>query len=340
MSLYTCDGKEVPPFSRDVDLFLGRSVMLFGSSNSGKSTIIRDILAMVKDHIPNILVFCPTNKLNNSYTGIVPAPLIHEEVDEDIVKFILERQKQIVNIYNSANRVEMLKTIHDKLELDDSPIHALNTAYEKVLASSPGAADRLYAEHCKNIIQVYKKSILTARHKIKNSGLSEYEMIVAQHLNINPNFMMIIDDAARTAKIWCKFSAIKELFFNGRHYKTSFMIAFQDDILLDSQLRKNAFINIFTTEIVMNAYFNRSSNSFTTGDKKSAERSGKAVFTNSKDSKYRKVIYMKDADPKFYHYTARVQEDFMFGSPALQRFCDKVKKREDDIDMNMFSKLF
>ena len=92
------------------------------------------------------------------------------------------------------------------------------------------------------------------------------------------------------------------------------MIAFQDDILLDSQLRKNAFINIFTTEIVMNAYFNRSSNSFTTGDKKSAERAGKTVFTNNKDCKYRKVIYMKDADPKFYHYTARVQEDFMLAA--------------------------
>ena len=128
-SIFTEAGEEVPLFSKDLDYFLGRSIMLFGSSNSGKSTIIKDLLYTLNPYIPNILVCCPTNKLNQSYTGIVPNQFIHDDVDEAVISKMLKRQTQVVKIYNSANDIEIVETIYAKI---DKPNQAVLASMEAV----------------------------------------------------------------------------------------------------------------------------------------------------------------------------------------------------------------
>ena len=66
-SLYTDEDDEIPLFTKDYSYFLNKSIILYGSSGSGKSMIMRDILYILKDHIPNILVIAPTNHLNGSF---------------------------------------------------------------------------------------------------------------------------------------------------------------------------------------------------------------------------------------------------------------------------------
>ena len=39
------------------DHYLNKSAILFGASDSGKSTILIEILYLLKDHVPNIFVF-------------------------------------------------------------------------------------------------------------------------------------------------------------------------------------------------------------------------------------------------------------------------------------------
>jgi hypothetical protein len=113
--------------------------------------------------------------------------------------------------------------------------------------------------------------------------LDNNELQIIKCLNINPNLLLILDDCAYNANVWCKYNEIKEIFMNGRHHKITLMISFQDDKLLDSSLRKNAFINIFTTEIVCNTFFNRSANNFSKQDRAKMCLLSKHIFNEDKN---------------------------------------------------------
>ena len=99
-SLYTDEDDEIPLFTKDYSYFLNKSIILYGSSGSGKSMIMRDILYILKDHIPNILVIAPTNHLNGSFDGIIPPQLIFPDVTEELIQNIFKRQKTVVIILN------------------------------------------------------------------------------------------------------------------------------------------------------------------------------------------------------------------------------------------------
>ena len=111
-------------------------------------------------------------------------------------------------------------------------------------------------------------------------------------------------------------------------FEDNFMISFQDDKLLDSSLRKNSFINIFTTETICNAYFNRSANNFTPQEKKKMAKLANFVFNDPKlkDKNYKKMIHIKDKIPNIYYTIADYVDDFKFGSLHLHQLCNKVKK--------------
>ena len=118
---------------------------------------------------------------------------------------------------------------------------------------------------------------------------------------------------------------------NGRHHKITFMISFQDDKLLDSGLRKNAFINIFTTEIVCNAFFQRSANNFTKQEKNKMTKLALSIFNDPKykEKNYKKLVYIKDKNPNVYYILADYIDDFKFGSDYLHSLCDRVKRKSD-----------
>jgi hypothetical protein len=154
--------------------------------------------------------------------------------------------------------------------------------------------------------------------------------------------MIIIDDAAVSANVWCKYQEIKELFFNGRHHKLTFMISFQDDKLLESSLRKNSFINIFTTEIVCNSFFERRANNFRKDEKDKLAKLAKCIFNdeNKKNKSHKKLIYLKDESPSVYYIIADNCGEFYFGSKHLHDLCKKIKKKEDDDDWDDFKNFF
>lgn len=328
----------VPEFEKKTDYFLNRSVILYGASNSGKSTIIKDLLYNLKSHIPNVLVICPTNDLNGSYDGIIPKQLIHSEVSESLLNDILKRQSLSVKLYNMSTDLSKLRSLYNSLyKKDDQSLEKMNHAYEKV--KDKCNSQELSRAHEKNLVDFYKRVIYKNIKYLDQIDLPDADKLLVRNININPNFLIIIDDAAVSANKWCKYNSTKELFFNGRHHKITFMIAFQDDKPLDSMLRKNAFINIFTTEQVCNTFFNRTANSFTKKEKEIAEKASAETFSNS-GCKYRKLIYMRGSDKPFSHYTAEIVPDFTFGSSHLIKLCDQVSRNENELDMFDFEKFF
>ena len=354
-SLLLDDGTEIPMFNKNYKLFLNKSIILYGSSGSGKSIIMRDILYILKNHIPNVVVIAPTNNLNHSYDGIIPTQLIFPEVTEDLIKGIFKRQKGVVNIYNMINNITKLENIYYKIAKEDDNIikSKIEKGYIEIkrkydqnnsihISEKKIKLQELESLHKDKMKEFYKKVINKYRNLINTNQnyknlFDDIELKMINFININPSMLLIIDDAAVSANIWCKYQEIKELFMNGRHWKMTFMISFQDDKLLDSSLRKNAFINIFTTETICNAFFNRSANNFTPQEKKKMAKVSNFIFNDSKlkDKNYKKMVHIKDKVPNVYYIIADYVDDFKFGSMHLHTLCDKVKK-DNEITDNEF----
>ncbi len=349
-SIFSKGGREIPIFEKSIDYFLNRSIILYGASNSGKSTIIKDILYLLKKHIPNVCVICPTNKLNGSYDGLIPKPLIHSDVKENLLNDILKRQLLNVKIYNLVNDKEKLEFMYSKMiNKNEESLQKIQSAYRKVKTNLEKMGDsssisKLNSEHESRIISFYKDTILGNVKHINNIDLSDNDKMLMKHVHINPNFLIIIDDAAVSANVWCKYESVKELFFNGRHHKVTFMIAFQDDKLLDSSLRKNAFINIFTTEKVCNAYFNRAANNFSSQEKKMMVDIADAIFSKygkSKDEKnYKKLVYLRESSEPCRWFEASPGKDFIFGSAFLIKYCEQVCKDDKELNFSEFEDFF
>lgn len=348
-SLYADDGEEIPLFSKHYSYFLNKSIILYGSSGSGKSMIMRDILYILKDHIPNILVIAPTNHLNKSFDDIIPSQLIFPDVTEELIQNIFKRQKTVVKLYNMVNDFNRLETIYTKIaqSIDHNIKNKIVNSYEQIKYKYQQNDDLNLVEkkiklkelddlHKKSLTEFYKKIINKYRTQIITNPnyqrrFDDIEFKIIKCININPNFLLILDDCAYNANVWSKYIEIKEIFMNGRHHKITFMISFQDDKLLDSGLRKNAFINIFTTEIVCNAFFQRAANNFTKQEKNKMAKLSNFVFNDPKlkDKNYKKFVYIKDKNPSVYYILADFVDEFKFGSDFLHDLCDKVKKKND-----------
>jgi len=358
-SIFTSKGREIPKFELDVEsiqsYFLNRSIILYGASNSGKSTIIKDLLFNLKNYIPSACVICPTNKLNGSYNGLIPKPLIHSEMSQALLDDILKRQHLNVKLFNLSNDINKLESLYSNmLYKEEDEFRKMNTAFslveKKLLDNNNDSVSkskqdllRLREKHTENVINFYKRVIKKNCNFIDKINVGDNDKILMKNININPNFLIIIDDAAVTANVWCKYDSVKELFFNGRHHKVTFMIAFQDDKLLESGLRKNAFINIFTTEKVCNAFFNRNTNNFNKQEKDISTDAADSVFNSKKSDKeknYKKLIYIRESSEPYRYYIASLTPNFTFGSKQLQSFCGKVTKNESEFDVNEFEDFF
>lgn len=347
-SIFSKGGREIPEFDKGLDYFLNRSIILYGASNSGKSTIIKDILHLLRKIIPNICVICPTNKLNGSYDGLIPKPLIHSEVKENLLNDILKRQSLNVKIYNLVNDKEKLEFLYSKMiDKNSKLLEKIMSAYDSVKTNLERSGERdllkkLNKEHEARIISFYKDTIFSNVKHIQTIDLNENDKMLMKHVHINPNFLIIIDDAAVSANVWCKYASVKELFFNGRHHRVTFMIAFQDDKLLESSLRKNAFINIFTTEKVCNAYFNRSANNFSSQEKTMMADVASAVFkqSKSKEDNYKKLVYLRESTPPYRWTQASLVKDFVFGSAHLIKYCEQVAKDDKELNFSEFEDFF
>jgi hypothetical protein len=112
---------------------------------------------------------------------------------------------------------------------------------------------------------------------------------------------LIADDCAGSVSEWGKSDHLSELFFNGRHYHITTIIALQDEQLLPPKIRSNAFNCIFTTKKCATAYFSRKTNNFSKYDLKQYEKFLDTVFHHTEFSadgmeikNYKKLVYSRD----------------------------------------------
>ena len=325
----------LPEFDMGYMRFLDRTTILYGESGTGKSCVITDVLHTLKPHIEQIVVVSPTDRQNHTYDrGIVPLPCIHYTMLPKLLDDIWERQNALAAVYTRVNRIEIIKSLFNELKLSQatSVISEINRKLEsykeEVYAeeldevSTKSKIDNLETEYNRLILLIYKHSINEHKNKLRDQVLTENEKYTLKYLNLNPRLVVIFDDCTDLIKKNRSHPVMQKLFYQGRWAFITALIACHNDKALDSELRKNAFINVFTSEKSARSYFKRGSNDFDKDEFKQAQAAIKCAF--SPLLKYQKLIWVR-MENKFYKATANIHENFRFGSPVIWEYCRKIQ---------------
>lgn len=318
--------KEIEKLDFKVDYFKNRTILLLGASNSGKSRIIIDIMHLLKEEVPICYIFSPTNKVNGTFSGIIPESLIADDVNLECIENIFANQEERIKIYKLCNDKNILIDIAYKLEPSiTSMIELINNKYiqNRVYLQKNkdvGKIEKLDDAYNSQIVQVLKNHIKKHHISANFNKLNEQENNIARLLDINVNVLLVFDDVGSNSKTWGKSEVIKKIFFESRHYNITTMIAMQSDKELIPAIRKNAFIVFFTNPQCLQGFYESTSNNFTKEQKKEASLICKEIFkkVDNKDT-YKKACYIR-LDDKLTHYKARLHDKFVYNSELFEKF--------------------
>jgi hypothetical protein len=334
---------------KDVKYYLNQNMILFGASDSGKTTVLLEILHMLKKHIPLIFVFSLTAKENESFKGIVPDHVVRTDIDINALNSIWKRQKNATRTYNKANNINALQSLfrrvsNNQLIAVESMIikHADRAIAQK---NDDGTANRnekkkavkeLQKMRDEHLTKLYKNIIKSNKKKLKKLKLNSAEAYVMKYLNFNPRCLLIFDDCGAILPKIQNEEVIKKLMFQGRHSHIQGIFTLQDDKSMAHHIKNQSKVSIFTTSQCALAYFSRKGAYFTSEIKKKSDKIITRVFASDGHKKHhRKLVYLRN-DPDPFRYTvADLYEDFKFGSPALWKMSEKLKenkKNDEDYD--------
>lgn len=315
-------------------LFLDKSTVLYGESGTGKSVIIVDILYHLKPYVEQCFVIAPSDRKNHTYSGgVVPLPCIHYRITEKFLNDLWKRQEALGAVYSKANQADVLKKLFDRLNLSNvnSMIRDVESKRKdrerEIYETYPDpetAKDKvedMMKEFNKLMVLIYKQYVNENRAKLMKMNLTQDELFSLKYINLNPRLVLIFDDCSAQLKQFKSHPIVQELFYQGRHAFITPIIACHTDKNLDAELRKNAFVTIFTEETCAHAFFHRGSNDLDKAAKTRADAACKATFTPT--SKHQKLAWIRD-EKKFYRFTATRRTGFSFGSPHIWDFCKMI----------------
>jgi hypothetical protein len=346
-SLVLDDKSKIKWFTKNYNYYLNKTTIIYGRTNSGKSTIIDEIMWLCKDYVPTIFVIAPTNSSNNAYTDKIPSQFIFKDIDVEWLEKLLTRQKNSAGVYRNANKMEILKSIFNKISDDLSQtlelsiikkaevsIHLIDQSNME-FASKKHQKTQILEDRDNMLRKLYKTNIRFHKIKLEQSNaLTKLEKSALSFLDFNPNLILILDDcASKFKKLYKKSTAIKEIFYEGRHYFFTTIISSQDDKEIDSELRKNTTISIFTTSQAATSNFERASNGYAKHEKIHAKKCIESVFKQDENDikNYRKLVYVQNDSEPFRYTIANIYDNFRMGSLPMWEYSEKIKNKNDSI---------
>lgn len=351
--LVTAGGHRLPALKLTAGMLVNKTIVLYGSSGTGKTVIIKNIMRVVSDQIDQILLVSPTEPSNRSYDGYIDPALIHYSLDlpdprdpKDtpakramrLLESIFKRQEMMAAIFTRASRSAVIAQLYQRLSAgerreSDGIIESLGRKRRRAVAEihRTHAADagraaeelKVVDEKFRDVAKlVHRRSLVPAVGRLwARRDLSEDERYTLRYLCFKPHLLLIFDDCAADLKPYFKKAVLRKLFYQNRHVFITMVISCQDDTDLPANLRKNAFVSIFAESIVCTANFDRASNSYPKATRVLVTESVGEVFKG-----FRKMAYIRDDSKKqyFYHLTCENSVPSLFGSPALAQLCNAV----------------
>jgi hypothetical protein len=351
------DGSKIKWFPKAHTYFLNKTTILYGRTGTGKTTIIDEIMYLCKDYIAIPFVITKSNVAKSGFDGKIPQSCIKSEMTKEWLETFLATQKGRATLYNTANQMETLKSLFDKAKTpaDENIEKTINMYAAKYTHSIENnermdydkkkqQLDMLAELQLEKLVNLYKTVIRRSKLFLEKraNNLTPEELCCLNYLDFKPNILLIFDDCASEFKKWVKEStAIKEMFYMGRHYYITTIITAQDDTEIYTELRKNAIVNIFTSQQSAIANFTRSSNSFPKHEKIRADICVRKIFKQDITVKnHKKLVYLQNTDDDpFYYIIADMHNNFKIGCPSLWELDRKVntgKSRIADDDINKF----
>lgn len=352
-----CDGTIIPKVDDDELYFLNKMTILYGSSGTGKSSIISHIINTLRDYIPAAIICNPTNAMNGDYNNIFPEQAIHDDLKKELLLNIFERQSNMIAMHSMVRNLDNLRPLFrliasaQELERIEHLNRILHEGLRYVEKNRPiDEHDELIADlkqkHSRKALRTMRNAIKANIRVLLDMDLSEMQKSMLLNFSINPNLLLIVDDCAATIKEWKDLTETKKLFFQGRHYKVTVLLTMQNEAIIPPPLRQNAHISIFTTEKNVNAFFGKKSSGTTSQEVKKMMQIASVIFAQSNNKakpNYKKLVVFG----ALVDTPHKVQ--FMLGNPKKRRFgsdlywklCEGLKNENIvSANTNRFNKMF
>jgi hypothetical protein len=338
------------------EYFYRKSCALYGVSGTGKSTILDNIMLCLKPLIPNIVIFNPTGDVAQSdLQHRVPDGTVNLDPQITQVEEIFARQQQATRTYDCANDIKHLQRVFEMCNSYTNKEYVKNIArkayiqcvkIQKLHNISPkekfdqiqsinNTKDKYTKEAYRNTIRKYRKTLLESG----KFQLTEVDKFVLVYLDFCPDLLLVTDDAASWIKANQKHEAIKNVFFQGRHYNITCIHCVQSDKVLVPDIRKNVYVSIFTEVSCAMTFFKTESNGIPKTMKKHAEAIAEELFKGSNipgNRNFKKLVFnrMSMDGNKFQYYIANPNLDFKFGCNALWSLWNAVPKKQNKSILN------
>jgi predicted DNA binding protein len=342
----------VPRLKKSLNTILGKSTILYGPTKTGKTVITLDFMYLMRHIFPFVFVFSPTGNETKDYEGIIPKALIYNDFGLKHIKAIYDRQKAASSIYREANELKVLNTLFMRIASAPAKmfLKRILTLKSKAIAEAESKCqtlgdkkkkrDEIEEIFSEKLIKFYKQVINPNAKRLESMNLTPEEKNALKYRNFNPRVLIIFDDAMTEIMKLIREGhkkedeVIKNFFFRGRHAFITHVYTFQDDKNLDSDIRKNAFISVFTNKTVALSFFQRSANNFSAQERKRAEAIIESVFSTENDAKFYKLIYSRMDKVKFQYIIGEEHEKFDMCSSVVRNYCNKIETKGSNIDSN------
>jgi hypothetical protein len=357
------DGTKLEWLNKSPKTFLNKSIVLYGLSGTGKTSIILDILYVLRNHISYPFIISKSQaSAKRNFEKCIPRGCIKCNLTKEWLEQFIIRQTDRASIYDTVNKLENLKRVFDMIDnstatimetqiINDAECHIQRIELDSSLSYAKKTNLVKGVKKARNdaLAILYKKFIRAFRVELEavDRDMSRECRLVVKYLDFMPHALLVFDDCAFMIKQWVKEShSMKDLFYQGRNYYTTILLGTQADKELDPEIRKSAYISIFTTVQDVISAFGKASNSFPDHDRKRAMQCANAVFmpdgVMSTDN-FQKMVYVRHDAHNPFRYTIadlREEEEYRIGADCVWELDEILYPRDDDkkSDMRIFDK--
>jgi hypothetical protein len=337
----TDKGESVEEYDPDISSLLHGVSVIYGKTGSGKSTVVKHLMYILKQAIEVCFVVSPSEPSNSNYSDMIDSPMIHYSVaGGDLLKNILSWQEMRSSLYKKTTDNIILKSLYNKIPNQDVDAKILKitsrmNSVVSVISNNKVQEEKVKSDFGELITKIYKLYLTDNKHLLKQKtiydSLTKAERYVVEYIDINPNLLLILDDCAAELKPFFNKETFRTIFYNCRHSFITVILCCQDDTDLPTNLRKNAKLTIFTDPIVAASNFERTSNKYPKYTQDKIRDASVSIFKD-----HRKLVYIGDdkKNNNIYHFTAVVYPVFKFGTDVLHTLCKKLSEGVDAVNVN------
>ena len=323
------------------DNFLGCSCNIYGGSGTGKTVFLREILCRLQHKIERFYVFSGTAGISRDsfFTDkVVPSPFLHNSLDMETIKRILDYQELLIQVENQSTNVNFVVGLAEKMpstplwDMRLSEFRRLQERFNQVSRTCPDDSPELLEWKSKFCLDVLSAVAVALENQGRNTLLTEGELLVVKRRGkVAQGICIIVDDLAdAVAQLKGKdLEQLTKMYIKGRHYRLTFFMVLQDITFLKAALRSNGMINCFTCSNSARKFIFNASSGIDRPSSHLALAISARVFENS-DQLHHVLIFLKSERDQFRFSKARPPSEMPMIRLGAERYwlmAQEIEKR-------------